>query len=132
METQAYLILDLYPLACALTVLPMSIILMYKMIIKDSVKYAGMYLLSFIYFFAFIYVWDTVGTKYRITTEDYFYYTYRPIEETIQLITSDIQWIADSCNVSYNYCIVVIYILLPIFILFLNASLTYLVYKHAK
>ena len=132
METQAYLILELYPLACALTVLPMGIILMYRMITKNSFRITGMFLLSFIHFYTFIHVWKTAGPKYQMVTDDYIYYTFRPIEETIQLITSDIQWIADSCNVSYNYCIVVIYILLPIFILFLNASLTYLVYKHAK
>ena len=131
METQAFLVLDLYPLVCALTAFPLSIISMYGAIVKKSEKYVLIYLLSYFHFIMFFDVWYAVGIRYtqKFTLDGY---VTIPVEETIQRLTSDIQLIADSCNVSYNYCIVVIYILLPIFILSLIGYVTHLVYKHAK
>ena len=132
METQAFIALDLYPLVCALAALPLSIISMYGVIVKKSVKCVLMYLLSYLCFIKFFNFRDMVAIRYTTkSTFDYDCITI-PVEETIQRLTSDIQLIADTCNVSYNYCIVVIYILLPIFILSLIGYVTYLVYKHVK
>lgn len=132
METQEFLVLDLYPAVCSLAALPLSIISMYGVIIKKSAKCVLMYLLSYLCFIKFFNIWSVVDIRYRqeFTFEDG--YVTIPVEETIQLLTADIQLIADTCNVSYNYCIVVIYILLPIFILSLIGYVTYRVYKHVK
>ena len=131
METQTFLVLDLYPLVCALTALPLSIISMYGAIVKKSAKYALIYLLSYFYFIMFVNIMQVIDIRYRQEFTFDGYITI-PVEETIQRLTSDIQLIADTCNVSYNYCIIVIYILLPIFILSLIGYVTYLVYKHVK
>ena len=128
MAMQKFLTFDVCPTICTTIAFVVGIILLYKLFQKYSKINTVLFITNLINI-SWIKILQGNGC-YRYVTSFEIYQT--TLEEGINHFNNDLQNIINICDVSYDYAISMIYIVLPVLNILYSIALLYISYKFSK
>lgn len=118
-EISVYICIYGCPIICIVSAYIMNIIIIYKMIFKINFYKIMLWIISCLY----------VSLNFNFFASICKHYNDSNIYYLFDQCVLDFQYLANTCNVSYEYCNIVIYIYLFFSILIINGVITYLIKK---